>query len=143
MKESHAYDDILHLARPVSEKHPPMPRADRAAQFSPFAALTGHEAAIRETARLTDRRVELDEEEKVRLGEKLQLLADCAAERPPVTLTCFRPDPRKAGGKYDTVSGHVKRIDAFAALVFLEDGRKIRMEHICAIESPLLPREDE
>ncbi len=142
MKETHEYDDILHLSRPRSKKHPPMPRADRAAQFSPFAALTGHNDAIRETERLTERQIELDEDEKSRIEEKLQFLSDRIAEHPSITMTCFRPDSHKSGGAYVTISGHVKRIDTYAAAVVLDDGQTVRMEHICTIESPLFSREE-
>lgn len=78
------YDDILHFTRPVSQKHPPMPIRDRAAQFSPFAALSGYEAAVQEKARLTEKKTELDEEAKSRLNEKLQILKEAEEMRPEV-----------------------------------------------------------
>jgi hypothetical protein len=138
MKETHEYDDIIHLSRPEPKKHPPMPPLDRAAQFSPFAALVGHDDAIHETARLTERQIELDEDEKRRIAEKLQLLADRMDEHPAVTLTCFRPDARKSGGTYLTLRGRLKRIDPIAAVLELTDGQSIRMEHLLAVDSPLL-----
>lgn len=94
----HQYDDIIDLPHPVSPRHPQMPHADRAAQFSPFAALTGHEAAIQETARLTDAFVELDEDRKEELDEQLRLIRDNQTQRPEIEATCFRPDRKKAGG---------------------------------------------
>ena len=83
------YDDILHLPHPTSKRHPRMPIADRAAQFSPFAALTGHGAAIEETARVTDRRIELDEDAKEQLDQTLQLLLERIDEQPEITVTWF------------------------------------------------------
>ena len=97
-----AYDDIINLPHPVSAKHPRMPMMDRAAQFSPFAALVGHGAAIEETARLTNRRVELTEEEKALLDDKLRLLLETGREG---AITYFLPDGRKDGGAYVTAVG--------------------------------------
>ncbi|MBE6559550.1 MAG: YolD-like family protein [Ruminococcaceae bacterium] len=131
------YDDILHLARPVSPKHPPMPVRDRAAQFSPFAALSGYEAAVQESARLTERKNELDEETKSRLNEKLQILRDAAAEHPAAEFLYFQADAKKAGGTYVRVSGRVKQVDAFARTVSLDDGTVIPIEDISGIESAL------
>ena len=123
------YDDIIHLQRPVSGKHPPMSMADRAAQFSPFAALTGHGEAVKETARLTGTRVELDEYETEILRGKLQYLSNCveswnaagrlADERPAVAITYFVPDLLKEGGEYVTVSGPVKKIDPYLRQIVL------------------------
>lgn len=132
------YDDIVDLPHPTSMKHPRMPLADRAAQFSPFAALTGHEAAIRETARLTDRRVELDEDEKAALDRKLRLLTEHLAERPPVRITYFQADQRKDGGSYEIAEGSMKKVDEIARMVVLTDGRRIPIEDIYEIESGLL-----
>lgn len=131
------YDDIIDLPHPTSTKHPRMPLADRAAQFSPFAALTGHDAAIRETARLTDRRVELDEDEKETLDRKLSVLADRLAERPVVVITYFEPDEKKAGGSYEETVGPVRKIDDFKRTVVLEDGHSISIDEIYEIESDL------
>lgn len=132
------YDDIVDLPHPTSMKHPRMPLADRAAQFSPFAALTGHEAAIRETARITDRRVELDEDEKVALDRKLRLLTEHLAERPAVRITYFLADQRKDGGSYEIAEGSMKKVDEIARMVVLTDGRRIPIEDIYEIESGLL-----
>ncbi|MEG2421569.1 MAG: hypothetical protein RSB55_08455, partial [Oscillospiraceae bacterium] len=92
------YDDMLHLPHHVSEKHPSMPMLDRAAQFSPFAALTGYDAAVKETARLTDRRVELDEGEKEAIDQRLTLVQERLPDPTEVTITYFVPDKKKAGG---------------------------------------------
>lgn len=132
------YDDIIDLPHPTSQKHPRMPASDRAAQFSPFAALTGHEAAIRETARLTDRRVELDEDEKTALDRKLRLLTEHLTERPPVRITYFQADRRKDGGSYETAEGAMKKVDEIARMVVLTDGRRIPIDDIYEIESGLL-----
>lgn len=132
------YDDMFDLPHPTSAKHPRMPLADRAAQFSPFAALTGHEAAIRETARLTDRRIELDEDEKTALDRKLRLITEHLAERPAVRITYFQADQRKDGGSYEIAEGSMKKVDEIARMVVLTDGRRIPIEDIYEIESGLL-----
>lgn len=98
--DPHRYDDMLHLPHPTSQKHPRMPISDRAAQFSPFAALTGHEAAVKETARLTDQKIELDESKKAILDAKLQMIVEQIKSQPIVTITYFVPDEKKAGGAY-------------------------------------------
>ena len=131
------YDDIIHLSRPKSKKHPPMPMIDRAAQFSPFAALTGYDAAIKETGRLTDERIELSEESRAALDIKQQLLMDNLADRPVVSVTYFVPDERKSGGAYVTVTGQVKKIDEFARLLILTDGVKIPLDEVLDLESGL------
>ena len=131
------YDDILHLPHHVSEKHPPMSRLDRAAQFSPFAALTGYEAAVEETARLTDRRIELDEGEKGAIDQRLMLLQERLPEPMEVTITYFIPDKKKAGGVYVSVSGTVKKIDDYECAVVLSDGTSIPVDDICHINGKL------
>lgn len=133
---SGAYDDILDLARPQSKKHPPMPVEDRAAQFSPFAALTGYDAAVSETARLTEERIELDPQEAARLGARLAELAKRQKEQPEFSLLYFVPDTRKAGGAYVTVSGRLKRVTDFPKCICLTDGTVIPIEDIVAVESP-------
>ena len=132
------YDDILHLPHPTSQRHPRMPIADRAAIFSPFAALTGHAAAIQETARLTDQRLELDEDTKAALDRKQQMLEDCLAEQPEVTVTWFLPDERKAGGSYVTTVGRLKKTDHVERLMILTDGTRIPLDDILDIESEWL-----
>ena len=129
------YDDILHLPHPTSKRHPRMPIADRAAQFSPFAALTGHGAAIEETARVTDRRIELDEDAKEQLDQTLQLLLERIDEQPEVTVTWFSPDKKKAGGQYHTATGKLKRIDSREGRLILTDGNQIPLEDLLEIRS--------
>ncbi|MEG0190984.1 MAG: YolD-like family protein [Lachnospiraceae bacterium] len=131
------YDDMLNLPHPVSKKHPPMQQMDRAAQFAPFAALTGYGDAIKETARLTDRQKELDQYEKDRLNEKLNLVAERIKECPKITITYFEPDGKKDGGAYLTVTGYVKKIDEYKRNVCFTDGTKIAIEEIFEIESKL------
>ena len=110
MEISHRYDDIIDLPHHVSEKHPHMPMLDRAAQFSPFAALTGYDAAIVETARLTDQKRELTEEQKQVINKGLHELQKRIKNDPLVTVTFFKPDDRKSGGAYRTVTGNAKKV---------------------------------
>ena len=128
------YEDIIHLPHHVSAKHPRMSALDRAAQFSPFAALTGYDGALRETLRQTERKVVLDEEEAGLLNGKLRLLADLAPQRPAVAITYFVPDAKKEGGAYITVIGHVRRINEENHLVILASGQSIAFEDILAVE---------
>ena len=134
MKPTRAYDDIIHLAHPVSERHPPMTAADRAAQFAPFAALTGYEGVIRETARLTDQPLDLDETVKEQLDRKLRRLQELLPRRPGAVFTCFQPDTRKKGGAVVTVRGAVKAIDPVENRIFCTDGTQILMENIYNIQ---------
>ncbi|MBO7452769.1 MAG: hypothetical protein J6U54_20760 [Clostridiales bacterium] len=119
------YDDILHLNRPQYPDHPPMSLHDRAAQFSPFAALVGYDAAVAETARLTDRRREMSEEEIVDLNDKLNELKKIKSSRPMVTVDYFIPDIRKEGGSYHTKKGNVRTIDEYNDMIVFVDGDKI------------------
>ena len=135
---SGAYDDILHFARPQSKKHRTMPMEDRAAQFSPFAALIGYDAAVSETARCTEERIELDLQEAERLGERLAALIKRQQEQPELSLLYFVPDARKAGGAYVTVSGRLKKITDFPRCIYLTDGSRIPIEDIVAVERPCL-----
>ncbi len=129
-----AYDDIIHLPHHVSATRPHMPVRDRAAQFMPFRALTGYEDAVQETARLTDEKPVLSDDEKALLNSRLQPLADGSMTGKEVTLTWFRPDERKPGGAYVTDSGTVKRIDRCERLVILTDGRQILIDDILEIQ---------
>ena len=139
MKETHRYDDIIHLSRPVSKKRSPMSNFDRAAQFSPFAALTGYDAVIAETGRLTDTRIELDEGGKALLDEKLQTIREHLAQQPKVKLTVFCPDSRKSGGAYETITGNVKKIDPVARILVLTGGEVIPIDRIYGIECLAIP----
>ena len=134
MKETHRYDDIIHLSRPVSKQRSPMSNFDRAAQFSPFAALTGYDAVIAETGRLTDTRIELDEGGKALLDEKIQTIREHLAQQPKVKLTVFCPDSRKSGGAYETITGNVKKIDPVARILVLTGGEVIQVDRIYGIE---------
>lgn len=131
---SHAYDDIISLPHHVSSVHPPMSLHDRAAQFSPFAALNGFEGAVKEAARLTDRERELDEGEEDRLDKRLRQLRQHLLKRPRVSLTWFKPDERKAGGAYETTVGNVKKLDTVQGILTLEDGRQIPLKQLVWIE---------
>ena len=128
------YEDIIHLLHPDSSKHPRMSLYDRASQFSPFAALTGHSAAIAETGRLTDRRVELDEYEMARVDAELQRLQELLPGRPTASITYFVPDERKDGGSYQTVTGSVKRIDAVNGMIRMADRQLIPIADVFSIE---------
>lgn len=128
------YEDIIHLPHHVSTKRPQMSMKDRAAQFAPFAALTGHEEAVKETARLTDSRIELDENEIQLLDQKLQYIREHLNERPAVIITHFVPDPRKAGGRYLESEGIVKKIWEYDHLIVMEDGTEIPITDILKIE---------
>ena len=131
---AHKYDDIIGLARPVSEKRVRMPIADRAAQFSPFAALTGYDDVIRETARLTDFQIELDETEKIRLNETLQKISRNIGDSPQIRVTWFLQDERKLGGAYVSFTGKVKKIDIYREQLLFHDGTVIPIGLIYCIE---------
>lgn len=134
------YDDIINLPNPTSKNHPRMSLYDRAAQFSPFAALTGHDDAIRETARLTDERMEQNEDTLNRLNERLNIIKNNIGEKEAVSITYFVPDDRKSGGAYVTHSGFVKRIDEYEHTIIMTDKTKIPIEHISGIESEMFKK---
>lgn len=130
MRMNNRYDEIINLPHHVSKTRPQMPMSDRAAQFAPFAALTGYESAIKETGRLTDEKIELDEESLTALDMKYQLLMEALDDAPEVTITYFQPDERKAGGKYITATGAVKKVDDFerdAAYRWVRIGKNVLM----------------
>ena len=127
------YDDIINLPHPTSRRFPRMPLPERAAQFSPFAALTGYDSVIAETARLTDRRVELDESLRLELDAALHGLAARLPDRPEVLVTYFREDPKKEGGEYVHVSGRLRKIDSFTRTLVLDDGTVIPIDDICGL----------
>ena len=134
MNQEFPYLDILHLPHHVSTTRPKMEMRDRAAQFAPFAALTGHEDAIRETARLTDMLLELDDSEKERLSEKLQILLEHRKEEPEVLLTYFEPDLKKAGGAIRSKAGVIRGYDTISREILLRDGMKISIENLLQIQ---------
>ena len=134
MEPSHEYDDIINLPHHVSAERPHMPMLDRAAQFSPFAALTGYDAAIAETARLTDAKRELSEEQKEVISKRLFALQARLKSDPTVEVTFFEPDARKAGGAYRTVKGEAKRVDEYADLLEMGSGLTIPFDDIMSLE---------
>ena len=131
------YDDILHLPHHVSPKRKKMSMIDRGAQFSPFAALTGYEAVIQETGRLTGEKVELTEDYRARLDQKQQLLSAALDRHPEVKVTWFVPDERKAGGEYVTAVGNVKKMDLFHRRMVMMDGRMIELDQIMDLEGEI------
>ena len=131
------YDEIMGLPHHVSKTRPQMPMSDRAAQFAPFAALTGYDSAIKETGRLTDERIELDVEALSALDMKYQLLMEALDEAPEVTITYFQPDERKAGGKYVSAVGTVKKVDDFERRITMRDGTRIPMDDVLSIDGEL------
>ena len=133
MNYDRKYDDIINLPHHVSKKHPQMSLYARSAQFAPFAALTGYEEAIKETARETSARIEIDEEMKSVLDSKLQILLEKISLKPELSITYFVPDFSKDGGKYVTTEGIIKKIDMFNQYIYLEDGTEIPINEIIDI----------
>lgn len=134
MKEN--YSDIIRLPAPTSQKHSRMPLTNRAAQFAPFAALTGYESAISETKRLTKKRIDLDEDEMQELEYKLKILLDHIDECPFVWVTHFQPDSYKEGGEYLTITGQIKKYNEIKRQLIFLTGEKIWVQSIVDIDSP-------
>ena len=137
MSNADRYDDIINLPHHVSTKRKRMAMIDRAAQFSPFAALTGHSSAVNETARLTDSFSEPDEYEKAAIDAKLRFISDISGQKPEISVVYFEPDKRKDGGEYLTVTGTASRVDENLGCLIMSDGRKISVDFIREIKSPL------
>lgn len=137
MTSPYPYADIIHLPHHISKKHRPMPLADRAAQFSPFAALTGYDDVINETARLVDQKTELSEDARLLLDRKLHTLSINIDEQPEINITYFVPDTKKDGGAYLSVYGMFKKIDPVHRELVLTDGTSISFEDILDIDCPL------
>ena len=131
------YDDIIHLPHHVSSTRPHITAFDRAAQFSPFAALTGYDAAIKETARLTDEKVELDEHMKGALSDKLQIITDRIQECPEIAITYFQPDTKKNGGTYVTDISTAQKIDVYDRFIIMTDGTAIPIDEIINIDGQI------
>ena len=131
------YDDIINLPHPTSKRHPRMPIRDRAAIFSPFAALSGHGAAIAETARLTEQKLELDEDTKAELDRRQAVLLEYMDERPELTVTWFQRDEKKDGGAYLTTTGRLKKLRELERILVLTDGTEIPLEDVVALESDI------
>lgn len=136
-----SYEDIIHLSRPVSRRRPSMPILDRAAQFAPFAALTGYGDVVKEAERLTDRKIELSEDQKALLDERFRRLAQTLHgetgeiyREPEVVITYFQPDCRKEGGIYVTAVGRVQKMDEFRRMLRLADGTEIPIENVLDIQ---------
>ncbi|MGM9853777.1 MAG: hypothetical protein ACI30N_07410 [Muribaculaceae bacterium] len=136
MSEEFPYEDIVNLPHLQSGRHPQMPLESRAAQFAPFAALTGHSDAIAETARRTDDFPELSADELLDLSRRLTY-AMSFPEPPSITITFFRPDIRKTGGAYVTVTGTIKKLEPAYNLLTLTDGTQIPLSAITALQSPI------
>lgn len=131
------YCDIINLPHHVSKNRPQMSMRDRAAQFAPFAALTGYDDAVKETARQTNKKIELLDEQVAILNEKILLLNEKNKDNPEITITYFIPDKKKEGGAYITIKGIVKKIDEYNKLITMQDGRKIDMENIFDIQGDI------
>ena len=131
------YDDIIHLPRHVSKRHPQMSLYNRAAQFAPFAALTGYGAAIAETARQTSPKIEMMEDDRQLMDRKLSILTTCLEEEPTITITYFQPDGRKDGGQYLTITGVVKAIRTNERIIMMKDRTKISIDTIVGLEGEL------
>lgn len=135
-KKPDDYSDMLYLPHHTSLTHPRMSRIDRAAQFSPFAALVGYDAAVEETARETEGEIYLDEDRKEELNMHLQVLLSHISEHPQTSITYFLPDSRKEGGSYPTVTGAVKRIDLVTRMIALMNGTLIPIDNIVEVTIP-------
>lgn len=136
------YEDILYLPYSGSKRTKRISMAERGAQFSPFAALTGYDAKIQEASRLTDEERELGIDAILALDEKLQLLLALQAERPMVTITRFVSDEKKSGGSYETVSGCIKSVDPYKGVLLLEDGREVEFHKIHNIYGEIFSRKE-
>ncbi|MBR6739688.1 MAG: hypothetical protein IKM04_01265 [Clostridia bacterium] len=134
---SRSYDDIIDLPRHVSKKHPPMSLYDRAAQFSAFSALVGYDEAIAESDRLTDKRIPLSEDDKAELDRKLSFLEDSELELTRISVTYFKPDGKKEGGRYVTEVGEFLKTDPYERVLIIGDGIKIPLEDVFKIDSEL------
>ena len=143
MRMNNRYDEIINLPHHVSKTRPQMPMSDRAAQFAPFAALTGYDAAIKETGRLTNERIELDEDALTALNVKYQFLMDALDEEPEIKITYFKPDERKAGGEYVSAIGAVKKVDDFERLITIQDGTRIPMDDVYDMSISVITNENE
>lgn len=124
------YDDIINLPHHISTKHPRLSMEQRAAQFAPFAALTGYGDAVKETARITEDRIELNEEQKNKLDKKLLKLENNISKNPRAIITYFVPDLKKSGGEYVTVVGNLKRIDRYRKVIILDNKKEIPIDEI-------------
>lgn len=133
-KDIHNYDDIINMPRHISSKHPQMKIIDRAAQFAPFAALTGHKESINEASRITDSKKELDENQKEILNNKLNYILLNLDKLLEIKITYFQADLKKLGGKYVTVLASIKKIDEYNKVLVLNNGKKIKIDDLYWLE---------
>ena len=131
------YDDIINRKYEGSNTHKRMSLENRAAQFAPFAALTGHDAAINETARLTSERIELSVEEQRLLSERLNIVLDRLTEQPTLTFVVFQPDTHKSGGRYISINGIVKKYDEYEKVIILTNGKSVMIEDVISIDGEI------
>lgn len=133
MNNQNKYNDIINLEHHISKIHKQMSLENRAVQFAPFSALTGYDEAIKETTRITQDRIELDEELKHTLNKKIICINNQISSNPKVTITYFVPDSKKLGGKYQTITGNVRKIDKYNKIIMLINGLKIPIIEIIDI----------
>ena len=131
------YSDIINLSKPVS-KRPRMTLEQRSAQFAPFAALTGYEGQVKETARLTNKKIEINEELKEILNQKIQLIQKKIKEQPKIEITYFIPDFKKDGGRYETICNIIQKIDIYTNEIIMLDGTRIDIDDIIDIQGKLI-----
>lgn len=136
------YEDIIHLSRPQSTAYPPMPILDRAAQFMPFAALSGHAEGTAEVARTTEQRIELSEDAIANINNQLAILESMKGEQPEISITYFIPDALKSGGRYTTIVGKLKRMDDYTQSIILCHGAQIPICNISGIQIEGKPNDE-
>ncbi len=134
MNDEHKYDDIINLEHHVSTKHSRMSLENRSAQFAPFSALTGYEEAVTEEARITENRIDIDEEAKIEVNEKLNYIMKHLDKNIIVSVTYFEKDKKKQGGSYKTIKGIIKKIDDFRKTIEMQTGEIIKIEELKKIE---------
>ena len=132
------YSNIINLPHHVSERHPPLGRDSYAAQFSPFAALSGYEDVVSDAARATDEKTELDDDAKLRLSNKLRIVLDHLDENPVVTVTYFQPDKKKSGGRYVTFDGIIKKYDNYEKIIYMTNKKTIRLDDLYEIKGNII-----
>lgn len=137
MKYDRQYDDIINLPHHISKKHPQMSLYARSAQFAPFAALTGYEEAVKETARETNERIDIEDELKSILDGKLQIILEQIKNHPEISITYFIADSKKNGGEYVTVTGLVKKVDSYNQYIYLIDNTEIPINEIIDISGDI------
>lgn len=138
MDNGHKYDKIKNHPRHVSQRHPQLSRASYAARFSPFAALTGYDDIVKEVARSTNEKYDLDEDAKLRLSNRLSVVLEHLEEKPEVSITYFEPDRKKTGGEYITVTGTVKNFDEIDRIIVMTDGKKIPVDELLDVKAKII-----